>query len=311
MLESASIFLARCGALGITVLDLPTAYWHELVASATPDDWRQATALRLVLIAGEKATVERLRRWHQNVGSRLQLLNRYGPTEATVIATVEDLTHLTLPELATMTEVSIGRPYPNCQVYILDTELKPVPTGAPGELYIGGAGVADGYLNAPELTASRFLLDPFAKTPGARLYRTGDKVRYLAGGAIQYLGRLDQQVKIRGHRVELGEIETALAEHPGVRAAAVARGCSGLERATSHCVPRMRGAVVAVGRRGARLRQGAAAALRGTGGLRGADGAADVVERQDQPQPPAASVPPQHLARRDPRVAEESRSRSA
>jgi amino acid adenylation domain-containing protein len=222
MLESASIFLSRCGALGITVLDLPTAYWHELVASATADDWRQATALRVVLIAGEKANVEPLRRWHQNVGSRVQLLNRYGPTEATIIATVEDLTQLTGLELATMTEVSIGRPYPNCQAYILDTDLKPVPAGAPGELYIGGAGVADGYLNAPELTASRFLPDPFASRPGARLYRTGDKVRYLPGGAIQYLGRLDRQIKIRGHRVELGEIESVLAEYPGLRAVAVA-----------------------------------------------------------------------------------------
>ncbi len=182
MLESASIFLARCGALGITVLDLPTAYWSELVASAAADDWRQVTALRLVLVGGEKVTVERLRRWHETVGARVQLLNMYGPTEATVTATLADLTRLLPAELATMSEVSIGRPFPNCQAYILDTELKPVPIGAPGELYIGGAGVAEGYQNAPELTSARFLPDPFATTPGARLYRTGDKVRYLADG---------------------------------------------------------------------------------------------------------------------------------
>ena len=227
MLESASIFLARCGALGITVLDVPTAYWHELVASASQEDWWRATALRLVLIGGEKATVERLQRWHQTVGSRLPLLNRYGPTETTVAATIQDLTHLTAADLAAMTEVSIGRPYPNCQVYVLDADRKPVPTGAPGELYIGGAGVGAGYLNAPELTASRFVADPFATTPGARIYRTGDKVRYLADGAIQYLGRLDQQVKIRGHRVELGEIETTLAQYPGVGAVAVVVDAAG------------------------------------------------------------------------------------
>ncbi len=221
MLDSAATFLARCGAQGISVLDLPTAYWNELVASASGADWAQATALRLVVIGGDKVTVDRLRRWHEIVGARLQLLNTYGPTEATIAATVEDLTHVTADELAAMSEVSIGRPFPNCQAYILDAELRPVPVGAPGELYIGGAGVADGYRNAPELTASRFVLDPFAKAPGGRLYRTGDKVRYLSGGRIQYLGRLDQQIKIRGYRVELGEIETTLAAYPGVRAVAV------------------------------------------------------------------------------------------
>jgi amino acid adenylation domain-containing protein len=221
MLESPRTFLARCGALGITVLDLPTAYWSELTASTCPDDWRRATALRLVLIGGEKVTVERLRRWHEIVGGRVQLLNAYGPTEATVAATFADLTRLTAAELANMSEASIGRPFPNCRVYVLDDDMKPVPIGAPGELYIGGAGVAEGYLDAPELTSSRFLPDPFATTPDSRLYRTGDKVRYLADGSLQFLGRLDQQVKIRGNRVELGEIEAALQQHPAVRAAAV------------------------------------------------------------------------------------------
>jgi amino acid adenylation domain-containing protein len=221
MLESASTFLQRCGALGITVLDLPTAYWNDLVESAAPGDWRKATALRLVVIGGEKVTVDRLRQWHDTVGARVQLLNTYGPTEATVAATFADLTHVQPSELATMREVPIGRPFPNCRAYILDRELKPTPIGAPGELYIGGAGVAAGYQNAPELTSLRFVPDPFTTAPGARLYRTGDKVRYLADGAIQYLGRLDQQVKIRGYRVELGEIEAVLGKYPKVRASAV------------------------------------------------------------------------------------------
>jgi amino acid adenylation domain-containing protein len=221
MLESAAVFLTRCGALGITVLDLPTAYWSELVTSASAGDWQQAAALRLVIIGGEKVTVERLRRWHEMVGAQVQLLNTYGPTETTVAATVADLTALQPAEIANMTEVSIGKPFPNCRIYILDSERKPVPIGAPGEIYIGGAGVAAGYQNAPELTATRFLPDPFAIESSAQLYRTGDKARYLADGAIQYLGRLDQQVEIRGYRVALGEIETALAIYPGVRAAAV------------------------------------------------------------------------------------------
>jgi amino acid adenylation domain-containing protein len=227
MLASAPRFFARCGELGITLLDLPTAYWNHLVASASPSDWARAAALRLVVIGGEKVTVERLRRWHETVGPRLELLNTYGPTEATVAATIADLTHVSLDELATMTEVPIGRPFPNCQVYVLDAALRPVPVGAPGELYIGGAGVARGYHNAPELTASAFLPDPFAADPAGRIYRTGDKVRYLSDGRLQYLGRLDQQVKIRGYRVELGEIEAVLAACPGVRAAAVVAEAAG------------------------------------------------------------------------------------
>jgi amino acid adenylation domain-containing protein len=221
MLESAATFLARCGDLDITVLDLPTAYWNELVASAARENWQQAEALRLVILGGERVTVERLERWQDTVGPRVELLNTYGPTEATVAATVANLTHVEPADLAEMTEVSIGRPFPNCRAYVLDDELEPLPIGAPGELCLGGEGIAAGYLDAPELTASRFLADPFVSTPGARIYRTGDKARFLADGSLQYLGRLDQQVKIRGHRVELGEIEAALEQQPGVRHAAV------------------------------------------------------------------------------------------
>jgi amino acid adenylation domain-containing protein len=221
MLASGATFLARCGAQGITVLDLPTAYWNDLVTKVTGAEWAAAAALRLIIIGGEKAPIDRLRAWHATVGARLQLINHYGPTETTVAATIDDLTHLTHDELAATTEVSIGRPVPNCRIYILDQELRPVPIGAPGEIYIAGAGVARGYLNAPELTQARFLPDPFASTPGGQLYRTGDKARYLADGRIQYLGRLDHQIKIRGFRVELGEIEATLAAYPGVRAAVV------------------------------------------------------------------------------------------
>jgi acyl carrier protein len=113
--------------------------------------------------------------------------------------------------------VSIGRPIANTQVYILDRHLQPVPIGIPGELYIGGDGLARGYLNQPELTAEKFIKDPFSHEPGARLYKTGDLVRYLRDGNIEFLGRRDHQVKIRGFRVEPGEIETILAQHPAVR----------------------------------------------------------------------------------------------
>jgi acyl carrier protein len=113
--------------------------------------------------------------------------------------------------------IPIGRPIGNTEVYILDARLRPVPIGVAGELYIGGDGLARGYLNQPELTAEKFIPHPFRPEPGARLYRTGDRVRYLADGNIQFLDRIDNQVKIRGYRIELGEVESVLNQHPGVR----------------------------------------------------------------------------------------------
>ncbi len=143
----------------------------------------------------------------------LTFVNAYGPTEAAVIATYAELDESTpLPP-------PIGRPMPNFQVYVLDTDLNPVPVGVTGELHIGGAGVPRGYLNRPELTSQRFIPDPF--TPGGRLYKTGDLVRRRPDGSISFLGRVDHQVKIRGLRIELGEIETAIARHPAVTQAIV------------------------------------------------------------------------------------------
>ncbi|RKR86143.1 amino acid adenylation domain-containing protein [Micromonospora pisi] len=147
-----------------------------------------------------------------------RLVNGYGPTEATIYATAADL-----PEGPQ--RVTIGRPLPNTRAYVLDARMRPVPVGVPGELYLGGPGVASGYLRQPELTGERFVPDPFAPAgsggSAGRLYRTGDLVRRLPDGRFDFIGRADQQVKIRGHRVELGEIEAGLAAHPAVVAAAV------------------------------------------------------------------------------------------
>ena len=160
--------------------------------------------LDTLISAGEACTPELARRWSQG----RTLLNAYGPTEVTICATI------TGPVDAE--RLTIGRALPNVQVYVLDEHLQPVAVGVPGELYVGGAGLARGYLGRPELTAERFIPNPFAPQPGERLYRTGDKVRWSARGELEYLGRIDFQVKLRGFRIELGEVESVLREQPGV-----------------------------------------------------------------------------------------------
>ncbi len=194
-------------AEGITLTFLPT----PLAESALEVTWPEHSTLRALLTGGD-----RLRgRPRRDQGFRL--VNHYGPTESTVVTTCADVA----VQSSTGTLPSIGRPIDNTQVYLLDRHLRPVPPGAAGELYIGGAGLARGYLGQPALTAERFVPNPFSATPGERLYRSGDRVRALPDGSLEYLGRLDEQVKVRGLRIELGEIEWALAQHPAVREAVV------------------------------------------------------------------------------------------
>ncbi|HEY7426862.1 MAG TPA: amino acid adenylation domain-containing protein, partial [Gemmataceae bacterium] len=144
------------------------------------------------------------------------LYNLYGPTETAI-----DATCWPCRRGENRPNIPIGRPIANVQVYVLDRSRRPVPVGVPGELYIGGVGLARGYLNDPKLTAERFILDPFSDVPSARLYRTGDRCRWLNDGSVEFLGRLDQQVKLRGYRIEIGEIESVLAAHPAVHESAV------------------------------------------------------------------------------------------
>ena len=214
MLSSAAQFLRTCADWKVSVLSLPTAWWHDIAASVIPEELAIPPSLRLVIIGGEAAAAGRLASWQQWTGSRVELINTYGPTEATVVAT-----RWKAPQaINDLAAIPIGRPIANTQVYILDPRLNPVPIGVPGELFVGGAGLARGYLNRPELTAEKFIANSFG---AGRLYKTGDLARFLPDGNIEFLGRIDTQVKIRGFRIELGEIEAALSQHPAIREVAV------------------------------------------------------------------------------------------
>jgi amino acid adenylation domain-containing protein len=173
-------------------------------------DVERCTSLRQVICSGEALPYELQERFFERLAAELH--NLYGPTEAAI-----DVTFWACQRDSTRHIVPIGRPIANTQIYVLSSDLKPVPIGVPGELLIGGVNLARGYLNRPGLTREKFIPDPFSNNPDARLYRTGDLVRYLPDGNIEYLGRFDHQVKIRGFRIELGEIEAQLASHPEVR----------------------------------------------------------------------------------------------
>ena len=217
MLASPRDFWARCSEWKISVLGLPTAYWHELTRELANTRTTLPPSLRLLIIGGERALPQRVAEWQQSAPGNVRLVNSYGPTEATIVATMCSVE----PETLNGREVSIGRPVRNTQAYILDHQLNPVPIGVPGQIYIGGSGLARGYLNRPELTAEKFIADPFSAKPGARLYATGDLARYRSNGEIEFVGRVDTQVKVRGFRIELGEIEAALHSHANVSEAAV------------------------------------------------------------------------------------------
>ncbi|MDC8016148.1 non-ribosomal peptide synthetase [Tahibacter soli] len=217
---SAQRFLEEAERRDISVLNLPTALWHEVVdALQPPVAARLPTAARLVVIGGEAALPSALARWHEAAGDAVRLVNTYGPTETTVSVTAAELERL--PDPQRRLSLPIGRPYPGVRAYVLDAHGQPVAPGLYGELFIGGPSVALGYDGAPELTAQRFVADPFDGRPDARMYRTGDFVRWLDDGSLEFAGRRDGQVKLAGHRIELAEIEGALLRHADVAQAAV------------------------------------------------------------------------------------------
>jgi amino acid adenylation domain-containing protein len=208
-------FSRIAGELGLTVAELPTAYWRQWVrepsSSAPP-------ALRLVTAGGEAMPPEEARLWLRSPLAGVRLLNAYGPTEGVITATFLEV------EAASASRpraVALGRPLPGRRACVVDLYGQLQPVGAAGELCLGGGPLARGYLGRPDLTAERFVPDSGSPEPGGRLYRTGDLARRLPDGTLEYLGRLDRQVKVRGVRIEPGEIEAALLRHPAVREAAV------------------------------------------------------------------------------------------
>ena len=199
----------------LTILELPTAYWHELTAELAAGTRSLPSSLRTVVVGGEKVRADVAAQWHWVTGGGIAWVNAYGPTETTVTSVAFALPTGTSPPAG---DIPIGRPLANVRAYVLDSVGRPQPVGVPGELFLGGDGVARGYLNRPELTAERFVADPFH---AGRMYKTGDRAGWRTDGQLEFLGRIDDQVKVRGFRIEPGEVEAALARHPGLRQVAV------------------------------------------------------------------------------------------
>ncbi|HEX2206854.1 MAG TPA: amino acid adenylation domain-containing protein, partial [Longimicrobium sp.] len=208
---------------GVTVMQATPATWRMLVQAGWDGD------ARLAILSGGEALQADLAR--ELLPRGRGLWNLYGPTETTIWSAVD--------RVESAESIFLGHPIANTQLYVLDAALRPCPLGVPGELFIGGDGVVRGYLRRPSLTAERFVPDPFASESGARMYRTGDRVRRKADGALEFLGRIDFQVKVRGFRIELGEIEAALADHPAVRqaVAVVREDAPGDARIVAYVVP--------------------------------------------------------------------------
>ncbi|MEM9385014.1 MAG: amino acid adenylation domain-containing protein [Pseudomonadota bacterium] len=222
MLVDAARFVERCAEAGVTVVDLPTAYWHQLSRTLAERAQSLPACVRLVILGGERLVPAALAPWREAVAAGRAapvIVNSYGPTETTVVVSAHRVSEQA--EDPRRAEVPIGRAFGDAALYVLDARGEPAPVGVAGELYVGGPTLARGYAEMPAATAARFVPDPLSGVPGARLYRTGDRVRRRPDGALEYVGRVDRQVKVRGHRVELAEVERAVAALDGVAEVAV------------------------------------------------------------------------------------------
>ena len=236
-LWSSERFLDEVAQQRITVADLTTAYWNALSQdfAGNPRARVACASLRRVHAGGEAMPADGVLAWRTAGLAHVAVANTYGPSEATVTASAFDCSPYLRPGVEIPPHISIGAPLDGRSLQVLDAQLNPVPVGVAGELCIGGALLARGYHGRPGLTAERFIADPHAASPGSRLYRTGDVVRWNARGTLDYLGRIDHQVKVRGFRVELGEIESALLSQREVReAVAVVREGAGGARVLAY-----------------------------------------------------------------------------
>jgi len=227
-------FVEWLGRARVTSMTLTTSLWHNWVADLDAGGWAIPASLRTVVTGGERANPGAYAAWSRMAGSRVRLINGYGPTEATVFSTA-----WLAPGDAIEGDLPIGSALENGPVYVLDRMLRPVARGAEGEVCVGGARVAREYLNRPAMTAERFVPDPFGE-PGSRMYRTGDLGAWNAAGELEFRGRADNQVKVGGFRVEPGEVEAALESHPEVASAVVVarRDGGGAARLLAYAVPR-------------------------------------------------------------------------
>jgi amino acid adenylation domain-containing protein len=203
----------------LSVLNLPASFWHTWVDEIEYSKRRPPAALRLVITGSEVVLQEKLATWQRLWGEQIAWRNVYGVTEATITSTLYAPERTLAPTPAA--PVPLGRPLAAVEVYVLDAEGLAVAPATPGELYLGGQTLATGYLHRPDLTAERFVPHPCSTEPGARLYRSGDRVLQRADGILEYCGRTDDQVKLRGFRIELGEIEAMVLQHPAVQSARV------------------------------------------------------------------------------------------
>jgi amino acid adenylation domain-containing protein len=235
--RSPSDFYQLLAREKVTVLNQTPSAFRQLIWAETIAEPKLELNLRYVICAGEALELQSLKPWFERHGDkRPVVVNMYGITETTVHSTYRPITK---KDLTSGAGSVIGVPIPDLQIYLVDEELKPVPPGVAGEICVGGDGVARGYLKRDDLTAKRFLPDPFSNKPGARIYRSGDLARCSEQGELEYLGRMDHQVKIRGFRVELGEIESALNKHPMIRESAVLARAEGEgdKRLAAYLVP--------------------------------------------------------------------------
>ncbi|ONI88284.1 hypothetical protein ALI144C_07565 [Actinosynnema sp. ALI-1.44] len=235
--RSPEDFAALLSAEAVTVLNqTPSAFANLL---GVPADQVGPLAVRAVVFGGEALDVSALAPWFARYGDKAQMINMYGITETTVHVTYREVVIADTVRHGGAGRSPIGAPLADLELHVLDAAMRPVPPGIPGELYVGGAGLARGYLNRPRLTGERFVPDAYSGRPGARLYRTGDRARLMPDGEIEFLGRVDDQVKIHGFRIETGEVESAITQYGPVEAAVVVAQGDGADRQlVGYVVPR-------------------------------------------------------------------------